>query len=121
MNAAVQKLGEAADDGLAAYEKAGVTDPAKLRPLLAMRLASQHPDLLGIWTCSLGSAEQTWVIDFDERTGGFQVEGIDQDPGGVYAVYHGEKIDFKDGVLSFVAAWWTGTTARSARAAPRPP
>jgi hypothetical protein len=108
MNAAAQKLGEVAGEGLAAYEKAGVTDPAKLRPLLAMRLASLHPDLLGVWTRMLPNRpdanEQTWVIDFDERTGGFQVEGMDDQTGfQPSAFYHGEKIDFKDGALSFVA------------------
>jgi hypothetical protein len=99
---AARKFGEAADEGLAAYEKARVTDPARLRPLLAARLAARHANLLGVWS-SQGPVE-IWVIDFDERTGGLQVAGINKSGDIVNAVYRGENIEVKDGILSFIAA-----------------
>jgi hypothetical protein len=116
LDAAAKKLGEAADEGLAAYEKQGVKDEAKLRPLRAMQLAGQHPDFLGIWTHDLGNArDMTWVIDFDERTGGFQVEGLDRQAGAgvVHGVYHGEDVQFtKSGDLSLTVVSMHASTGK---------
>ena len=48
-NQTAEQFGEVAAKGLAAYEKAGITDPAKLRPLQAAKLAGENANLLGIW------------------------------------------------------------------------
>jgi len=98
---AALKFGGAADEGLAAYKKAGVTDPARIQPLLAARTAAP-----GMRTCSASGRVNSpgfnypvaWVIDFDERTGGLQVAGME-----LRGTYRGQGVEFKDGVLSFVA------------------
>jgi len=59
IQAAYRKLGEVAGAGLAAYQKARITDPARLRPLLAARLAGEHAELLGIWEGDLAAPAQT--------------------------------------------------------------
>ena len=108
VKAAANRFAQVAEEGLALYKNMGVTDPTRLRPLLAARTAAQHCDLLGIWTCSVAYADNSgvtrkilssrWVIDFDQRTGGLQIAGIEQN-----AVFRGENVEFKNGVLSFVA------------------
>jgi hypothetical protein len=122
LEAAAQKLGEVADKGLAAYEKAGVSDPAKLRPLQAAQLASRHTDLVGIWSYPPRGSQalEVWVIDFDERTGGWQVAGILWKKGveTVSAIYRGEKIDLKESALSFVAVPVDGNTGKAGSAGP---
>ena len=44
------------------------------------------------------SLSSRWVIDFDQRTGGLQIAGVEQN-----AVFRGENVEFKNGALSFVA------------------
>jgi GYF domain 2 len=108
-------LGEVAAKGLIAYEKAGVTDRAKLRPLQAARLEGEHTDLMGIWEGTLPevqvpdgvfrSCRQVWHIGVDERSADWLVSGFDArhgaQPG---AAYLGQNVQFKDGALTFVAA-----------------
>jgi hypothetical protein len=104
LETATRKLGEVAEKGLAAYEQAGVTDPQKLRPLLAARLAAQHTDLLGVWASEGKTGYDVWVIDVAETTGGWQVEGsVNYSKGTTGYIHHGEDITFKDGTLSFLA------------------
>jgi hypothetical protein len=108
-------LGEVAAKGLIAYEKAGVTDRAKLRPLQAARLEGEHTDLMGIWEGTLPevqvpdgvfrSCRQVWHIGVDERSGDWLVSGFDAQPGAQPgAAYLGQNVQFKDGALTFVAA-----------------
>jgi hypothetical protein len=105
VEAATRKFGEVADKGLAAYEKVGVTDPQKLRPLLAARLASRHSDLVGIWASEVTGNYDVWVIDVDETTGGWQVDGsLNYSKGSTGYIHHGENIEFKDGTLTFAAS-----------------
>ncbi len=112
---AARKFGEVAAKGLIAYEKAGVTDPAKLRPLQAARLAGEHPDLLGIWGAvlpqrpgllgALRPVRQSWHVGVDEKSGGWVVSGFEIEPNmAPRAAWYGQNIQFKDGVLTFIAA-----------------
>jgi pSer/pThr/pTyr-binding forkhead associated (FHA) protein len=109
LKTAADKFAAAADEGLADYQKAGVTDEARLRPLLAARAASQHADFLGVWTGKVAVNRGVlrapkdmdfchWVIDLDERTGGLQVAGREYN-----ALFRGENVNVKNSVLSFVA------------------
>ncbi|HLJ11404.1 MAG TPA: DUF4339 domain-containing protein, partial [Planctomycetaceae bacterium] len=111
---AARKFGEVADKGLIAYEKAGVTDEAKLRPLQAARLVGEHPDLIGIWEGTPGqgqrpmfvtqTVQEVWHIGVDEHTGGWLISGYEAQYGfAPRAAYLGEHIEFKDGVLTFNA------------------
>ncbi len=108
-------LGEVAAKGLIAYEKAGVTDRAKLRPLQAAKLEGEHTDLVGIWEGTLPevkvpdgvfrSCRQVWHIGTDERSGDWLVSGFDAQPKyQTGAAYLGQNVQFKDGALTFVAA-----------------
>ena len=107
-------FGEVAAKGLIAYEKAGVTDPSRLRPLQAARLAGEHTDLVGIWEGTLPevqvpggtfvSCRQAWHIGVSERSGDWLVSGFDYRHGNQpSAAYLGQNVQYKDGVLTFVA------------------
>lgn len=106
LNDAAQKFAAVAEEGLTVYEKAGLTDAARQQPLLAARAAAQHANLLGVWTSKDAKTnasntpdyKQTWVIDFDERTGGLQIAGMEHN-----ATFRGENVECKDGVLTFDA------------------
>jgi hypothetical protein len=103
MDEATRKLGEVAEKGLAAYEKAGVTDPAKLRPLLAARLASENAGLLGIWGSHEQGPKVDWIVDVDEATGGWRVDWVlGHSPASTGYLYHAEDIKFEAGKLSFI-------------------
>jgi hypothetical protein len=116
LTAAARIFAAVAEKGLAEYAKAGATDPAKLRPLMAARLAGQHPEFIGIWNGRMPlpsvnvpgrsitpGYSLTWHIDVDETSGGWLVSGMERGLGGLpRAAYRGEKVEFKDGALTFV-------------------
>lgn len=101
LETATRTFGAAAEEALAAYEQRGVTEVEQVRPFLAGRLCARHADLIGSWgepTVDPVRSSAQWVIDFNERTGGFQVAGRE-----LNCVLYGEKVEFKDGALTFSA------------------
>ncbi|MEO6809562.1 MAG: DUF4339 domain-containing protein [Isosphaeraceae bacterium] len=114
LETAAREFGAVADRGLAAYEKAGVTDPAKLRPLQAASLAGKHADLLGIWSSSGGMTQHdVWIVDVDESAGGWRVEGsLNYRKGTTGHLYHAEEIKLDGGTLSFEASPVDTTTKK---------
>jgi hypothetical protein len=103
MDDATRRLGEAAEKALVAYEKTGITDPAKQRPLQAARLAGQNAGLLGIWGTNPGGFySDVWIVDVDEGTGGLRLDGLlnyNKGSGGHHR--HAEDVQFADGKFSF--------------------
>lgn len=107
LETAARALGAVADKGLAAYRKAGVTDPAKLRPLEAASLAGRQARLLGVWASEPAGdgAFDAWVIDVDEATGGWWVNGtLAYKKGFTGYIFHAHDVSFADGKLSFEAS-----------------
>jgi len=104
VDAAAKKFGDVATEGLAAYEKAGEVDQAKLSPLRAAKLGGENAGWLGVWSSAASTGHDVWVVWVDEATGGWGVDGeINYRPGFTGNLHHGEKFKFANGKLSFQA------------------
>ena len=109
LETAARKFGEVAAKGLAAYEKAGVTDPAKLRPLQATKLAGENANLLGIWATRRGPACTISGSSMSKRQRAVRTgRGLrhGQEPPGY--LQYAEHIDFSasEQQFTFIASLW---------------
>lgn len=101
---AAKQFGAVAANGLAAYEKAGVTDEAKLNPLRAAKLAGENAEWVGVWSSAPASGRDVWMVSVDEATGGWSVDGeLNYRVGFTGAIFHGDKFKFAKGKLGFSA------------------
>ena len=87
VDGSTRKFGEAAAKSLEAYKQGGATDPARLHPLEAAKLAGEHAEFVGVWSsASVEQASMTpsgpgiqtrdvWAVSTDAGTGGWRVVG----------------------------------------------
>jgi hypothetical protein len=120
-SAAHAKFKAAVAKALADYDAIGVKDAAHLQPVLAQQEMFDHADLAGVWERPVDdpshSRREVWFVYTDPKTGQWRVEGIDgiglsTGTDSVKAVYHGDHVELKDGVLSFTALEYDAISKR---------